>query len=134
MLSSANAIKKCARIHTSKPCRHGQTSVKFHALSIVVDASGGLVLPVGGVVREGFGAHATHLEKIAQFGLINYIFASTFLYLDHHVHHSRVVGFDNRGSLPTGAVGVAAATVAVAFVRDDKGSGNLVALGAVVSA
>ena len=55
----------------SQPCRHGQTSVKFHALSIVVDASGGLVLPVGGVVREGFGAHAAHLERIAQFGLIN---------------------------------------------------------------
>ena len=49
----------------SQPCRHGQTSVKFHALSIVVDATGGLVLPVGGVVREGFGAHAAHLERIA---------------------------------------------------------------------
>ena len=59
---------------------------------------------------------------------------STFPYLDHHVHHSGVVGLDDRGSLPTRAVRVAATTVAVAFVRDDKGGGNLVALGAVVSA
>ena len=30
--------------------------------SIVVDASGGLMFPVGGVVRKGFSAHTAHLE------------------------------------------------------------------------
>ena len=30
--------------------------------SIVVDASGGLMFPVGGVVRKGFSAHTAYLE------------------------------------------------------------------------
>ena len=60
LLITINAIKKSELNHVANhACTDKPPSNS--TLSIVVDATGGLVLPVGGVVREGFGAHAAHL-------------------------------------------------------------------------